>query len=370
MPFSLPKVFRVEGSKDGVDPGRELPLSEGRLSLFLDARTELARIDVLGESGAQLATLAESEFEEAPTVLKQSSVDAPPPQQGLARDYPHIDFLGPDEDVGVFSPEYFLETLAIGVEEAKNIRIALNQMSDAAFGAVRTITVARFKADSPSQGVTYGSTVVLDWRSANLGPESSKVLAHEATHAYEYLVNGGVGVTLFNKTDWPGDVKAAAQQAIQDFQLQAGLTSVWNDLHDDAVDAGLGGAYLGDQWGKLGLGEEGDPPAAPLGFASGYGASDASEDLAEYVGRLVIPKYGRSPVCDLVKNAGDPFPVARALPYIKVKFSKGLVWSAPSRRDLALASPRSKVRPAFMSAACLSATECEVDSSIAMVGIS
>jgi hypothetical protein len=106
MPFSLPKVFRVEGSKDGVDPGRELPLSEGRLSLFLDARTELARIDVLGESGAQLATLAESEFEEAPTVLKQSSVDAPPPQQGLARDYPHIDFLGPDEDVGVFSPEF------------------------------------------------------------------------------------------------------------------------------------------------------------------------------------------------------------------------------------------------------------------------
>jgi hypothetical protein len=63
---------------------------------------------------------------------------------------------------------------------------------------------------------------------------------------------------------------------------------------------------------------------APLGFASAYGSKGPDDDQAEYVAHLVFPEAGDSPVCELVKNAGDPFPVSRALPYVKIKLLEGL----------------------------------------------
>jgi hypothetical protein len=324
MPFSLPKTVRFESSKDGVEPGGELPLDEGSLTLYLDARADMARIEVLGEAGAVLATLADTEFDASGLTLDKAYEPGSSLEE-IVKDYPHIEFLRPGEGLGINPPKGFMEATLIGDKEARDIRRALNAMTDATFSAIRTIAVAQFAEHTGQQAVTFGSTVVLNRTSANLGLETSKVVAHEATHAYEYLVNGGLGVALFNRIDWPDDVKGAARETIQDFNLQAGLTSVWNDLHEAGVEQKLGRPYMGDKWKSLGTDEDGDAAAAPGGFVSMYGAKDASEDLCEYVGRLVISNYGGSrPACDLVKAAGNPFPVERALPYMKVKFLEGL----------------------------------------------
>ena len=125
MPFSLPKTLHIEASADGAEPGAELPLEEGSLSLFLDARQELARIEVLGGSGAVLARLADTEFEASSSIPKQSSMEPLSPLEELRRGYPHIDFLGPAESVGLRTPDGLTETalgeLATSVTAAKSL---------------------------------------------------------------------------------------------------------------------------------------------------------------------------------------------------------------------------------------------------------
>ncbi|HVZ31160.1 MAG TPA: hypothetical protein VG963_01965, partial [Polyangiaceae bacterium] len=214
MPFSLPSTVRIEASQDGAEPGAELPLDEGSLSLFLDAHEDLARIEVLGGSGAVLATLSDTEFEPSSSIPKQSSMEPLSPVDELRRGYPHIDFLGPAESVGLKTPAGFIETVEIGAKEAQDLRFALNRMSDKAFGAIRTVAVAKFNSDTQSEGVTYGSTVILNWNGADLGTDTIKTWVHESTHAYEFLINGGLMLAVLNKVDWPADVRAAAQRTV------------------------------------------------------------------------------------------------------------------------------------------------------------
>jgi len=89
------------------------------------------------------------------------------------------------------------------------------------------------------------------------------------------------------------EVRAAAQKTVQDFSLQAGMKAAWDALHGDAVAAGLAGPYLGQGWLDLGQSAAGDIAAVPLGFASAYGANDASDDQAEYVLMSSYPNMAR-----------------------------------------------------------------------------
>jgi hypothetical protein len=197
-------------------------------------------------------------------------------------------------------------------------------MSAAARGAVRTIAMAKFEKYK-GIGATFGSTVVLSELIDTEPAQLTQTTVHEATHAFQDLVDGGLAVYLLNRRPWPADVLAAAQKTIQDFSLQSGVVQAWDDLHGDAVEAGLGGAYLGDDWMTLGQSRNGDIAASPLGFATAYGASSAAEDQAEYVAYLIVTENGGpTPVCEWVQNAGSPFPVQRALPYIKIKLFEGL----------------------------------------------
>jgi len=180
--------------------------------------------------------------------------------------------------------------IEIGEKAGATIQAALTRMSKAALGAVRTLALAR----TPGlDGVTYGSTIVL---SSLIDTDEGALLqttVHESTHAFQYLTDGEVGLFLLNRRPWPDEVRAAAQKTVQDFSLQAGMKAAWDALHGDAVAAGLAGPYLGQGWLDLGQSAAGDIAAVPLGFASAYGANDASDDQAEYVLMSSYPNMAR-----------------------------------------------------------------------------
>jgi hypothetical protein len=279
--------------------------------------------------GEILASLPADGFEHAETAPQLRTLQlsgAASPREALANAFPQIEFLGPGGDLGIGVANPFsgvLGVVEIGPKAGPAIQDALNRMSKAALGAVRTVAVADFKSRK-GVGLTYGSTVVLNSLIDTDVGEMTRTTVHESTHAFQFLVNSPLGLYLLNRRAWPADVQAAAQKTIENFSLQSGITAAWEALQQDAIEAGLGGAYLGDDWQSLGQSDDGDLKAAPLGFATAYGANTADDDQAEYVARLVIPEYGRSPACDRVKSGGTPFPVDRALPYIKIKLLEGL----------------------------------------------
>jgi hypothetical protein len=132
------------------------------------------------------------------------------------------------------------------------------------------------------------------------------------------------GPSLFAQP-WPEGVRDAAQATVTQFNLEAGLESVWGQLHEDAVESDIATEYLGSDWEEQGTGLAGDRVAAASGFAAAYGARNAGEDLAVYVERLIVSEANYpSPVCDLVRDAANPFPPERALPYIKIKLLEAL----------------------------------------------
>lgn len=131
-----------------------------------------------------------------------------------------------------------------------------------------------------AMGTSTGSTIVLNVNLDTLPLETVAAVVHEATHAYANLVDSG-GPSLFAQP-WPEGVRVAAQATVAQFNLEAGLESVWGQLHEDAVESNIATEYLGSDWEEQGTGLAGDRVAAASGFAAAYGARNAGEDLAVY----------------------------------------------------------------------------------------
>lgn len=158
----------------------------------------------MGESGAVLASLADTDFELAEARPKLRSLQVAgsfSPRDVLKNAFPQIEFLGPGDELGIaldnaLSPVE--EIVEIGSKAAPAIQQALTRMSKTALGAVRTVAVARLQSDSNTIGLTYGSTVVL---SSLIDTEPLQMLhttVHEATHS-EYGPERIAGAVFFLK---------------------------------------------------------------------------------------------------------------------------------------------------------------------------
>lgn len=334
IPFSLPTVLRVErglmaSASEGSADASLVPLSEGSLSVYLSTADPIERIEVVNAAGDVLSGLGAADFEMVglPSARLLQAGRTPSSLDEIRRAFPHIDFLGPDDEVGWLHPlgidPRIDEMLTIEGRILPALMEGLSRTPPKALGALRRLGVARFREPFDPLGTSTGSTVVLNVNLDTLPLETVAAVVHEATHTYANLVDSG-GPSLVSQP-WPDDVRAAAQVTMARFNLEAGLESVWGQIQEDAVEANIGGEYLGSDWEEQGTGLAGDRVAGASGFAAAYGATDAGEDLAVYVERLIVSEAGyESPVCALVRNAADPFPPEHALPYIKIKLLESL----------------------------------------------
>ncbi|HKO89862.1 MAG TPA: hypothetical protein VJU61_01845 [Polyangiaceae bacterium] len=347
MPFSLPSQLRVERSLDGDEPGSVVPLTEANLTLYLDAREDLARIEILGEGGNVVSSLEDVDFEPlgaAPKLRPLQVGGSLSPRERLSREFPHIDFLGLDGDIGLFTANPLTpvgDLVEITDRAAQAIEEALRRGSKAALGAVRTVAMAKFTPPT-TVGFSAGNTLVVSADLEDLPGDIKRTVAHEATHNFQQLVEGSGDplLYLFNRRPWTPEVVAAAERTVEGFYLQTGLENTWHAMHEDAVALEVAGPYLGSDWGGVSTGRQADILAAESGFASSYGGFDAGEDIAEYVSFLVIPEYGwASPACDLVKTAGEPYPVWRVLPYAKIKFLESLSLLSAAQVETCVGKP-------------------------------
>ena len=331
-PFSLPAVLHIERLSES--PAHEtLPLATASLSLYLDAFTPLERVEVIDTAGNVLSALDAEGFEsggESPSLRPLATTSSTAPDvASLLSEHRNIRFLGRED-----SPGFALTNPVIGVVDemldfnpsmARVVRTGLSITPKRSLSAIKTIGMARLR-DANIVGAAYGSTVLFNTGYEFEEPVIPRTVVHESIHAFIYLVDGDGSVPL-NLTPWPEEVIAAARATIEKFYLQAGLTSVWDQLHGDAVSENLASPY-----GSItATGFDMTPfnaQAAQQGFASARGSAEAIEDMSEYVARVIVDDTvdveGRSPVCDEVRSAGSPFPLTRVLPYAKIKLLEGL----------------------------------------------
>ncbi len=329
VPVHLPTVVRLEGPSTHRD-GRSEPAEGLPATFFLDYAAKVDRIDLLGEQGEVVAEVSPKALD---ALRQQGGVPVRPMAVGatsasisdLRTAFPHIRFL--DSDMGDELPAIFKlprskveELVSLDSKAAGALLPALKRIPEAAIGAVRSVGVAKFAASSGVIGISFGGSMLVSDEILTETNQLVETVVHEATHNLQFLVDGHFATGLWNPEVWPSDVKEAAEKTISKHRLEAGLTRAWSDLHETGVDLDLVAPYQGEEWKEFS-----DDLASYGGFASPYGASEPSEDMAEYVGRLNVPENGgEAAICRRIRAAPDPFPANRAVPYAKVRFLEAL----------------------------------------------
>jgi hypothetical protein len=330
VPFRLPRFAHLEGRDDRGIVGRKAEVADATATLFLDASEPLERIEVLDEAGTLLAEASAAELESilrsfAGASTRLTAEDEATPMGRLESAFPHIRFLDPaagDDLALVYSlPGSSVDELvSIDATAADALIEALNRVPAPALGAIRSVGVADIDPESGVIGVSMGSSLLVSSLIVTDRKELIETVVHEATHNFQFLVDGDLSTALWNPDAWPSDVREAAAKTIAKHRLAAGLTTAWEELHESGVELELVDPYTGDDWQDLD-----DDLAVYGGFVSPYGSTSADEDMAEYVGRLLVPENGgESLVCGRLRTAPTPFPIDLAVPYAKIKFLEAL----------------------------------------------
>ncbi|HEY5959895.1 MAG TPA: hypothetical protein VIV60_25245 [Polyangiaceae bacterium] len=336
IPFRLPDVLYLEGALDESQPvGEEVAISGGSVTLFLDATEPLERVDVLDENASVVASIGNQELRRAALSANldtRSLLEATPPEhmspfERLKSEFPQIRFMDPaagDSLPAIFyiRPE-FKRLVGINDQEADTLVAGLRRLPLTALRAVRGVGVAEMDIASGYVGVSFGGSMLVA-QHVLARPEKRDymvgTISHEATHNFQFLVNGRVPSTI-NPDTWPPDVLAEADRTVAKYSLHAGVSSAWAEIQDTGVVLGVAGTYdSSDTWKAMS-----NATAAKLGFASRYGSTKPDEDMAEYVFHLHVPEaHGDGLICQPIRSAGDPFPSELAIPLAKVKFLEGL----------------------------------------------
>jgi hypothetical protein len=322
-PFNMPSMAYVEGQHENRMSGHVASLTKSHLSLFVEYDGPFDRIEVQSEGGTTISAVSGAEMPSKGLEQTNKSVQGISGGSNrlseLKMAYAHIHFLDPS--MGENLPLEFnlsdspIESL-ISIDEraAANLEAALGRVPPTLVDAIRTIGIAKFSSAADDVGISFGSTMILRDLIDTDRNQLAETVVHESAHIFQFLVDGDLRTALWAPNAWPDEVRTAAANTIERFALQAGITHLWENLHESGVQHGIAGEYLGRPV------EISNDDASLLGFASGYGSVDASEDMAEYVARLVVSENGGpSPICSRVRNAPNPFPPALLVPFAKVK---------------------------------------------------
>jgi len=226
----------------------------------------------------------------------------------------------------------------MSADAADAVLAALKRVPAAALGAIRSVGVADFDAKSGVVGISFGSSLLVSSALITDEKELAQTTVHEATHNFQFLIDGDVATALWNPDAWPPSIREAATKTIAKHRLAAGVTRAWHDLHQTGVDLEVVDPYQGDDWVNLT-----DDLAGYGGFASPYGSSAAGEDMAEYVGHLAVPENGgESVVCGRLRTAPETFPVDLAVPYAKIRFLQALELLDEAEVEACAGTPRIK----------------------------
>lgn len=348
VPVHVPDHVYVEGRGERGANGQVVDAGELPATFLLSASAEIEHIDLLDESGTVLSSLTQDELEGAaqpsvPAVTPMGASSDAEPTANLEREFPHIRFL--NADAGAELPAIYSlpgssvdDLVSIDAAAADALGVALKRVPEAALGAIRSVGVANFEPKSGVLGISFGSSLLVSSSLITDEKELAETVVHEATHNFQFLIDGDLSTTLWNPDVWPPDIREAAGKAVAKHRLAAGVTRAWKDLHESGVELELVDAYTGDDWSDLSV-----DLAAYGGFASPYGSSGAGEDMAEYVARLTIPENGGEiPVCGRLRTTPNEFPVDLAVPYGKIRFLQALGLLDASQVEACAGTPRIK----------------------------
>jgi hypothetical protein len=196
----------------------------------------------LNEQGELVARMTDTAIERVRqqhhVSVRQMAVDADgDPTSDLRAAFPHIRFL--DADGGDDLPIVY-ELPNSGVEQllsldsttARALLAALERVPKAAIGAVRSVGVAQFEANTGIVGIAFGGSLLVSAELMTEERELAETVVHEATHNLQFLLDGELGTWLWNPEAWPADVRAAAEKTISKHRFEAGITRAWADLHE------------------------------------------------------------------------------------------------------------------------------------------
>lgn len=316
-----------DGNGNFVEEDEETDSESGSATVFLLDDPALDRIDVLDASGNVASTVPATDIEPAqlsglveanrralagPRTLAATASD------GLA-EYGWILVLGP-ADMNRLPREIQKKTTSLVEPTAEQLSLfhdCLDTMTETSRKSVRTIAFGKFP-DSKTPlagdkcdvklGRTYGGQIVINADingpevSSCVGPSSRRrfisTCVHEAAHAFTYLVENKQGTVK-----WEQDALTLAQQKIHDYGLSAGLEDLFETMQSLAVNQAAS-THAVNYTGTTALN---NAMAVSGGFASGYGAKSAWEDIAEYTAQMQAPDLppGTEPeLCRLFGQAG------------------------------------------------------------------
>ena len=337
---------------DGETFELEVPVDSAPAAVFMRADPSVDRIEVVSASGEIAETITADEL---PTTTMRTS-------DLLGSEYDHIAFLEAGEESmlpAVLFDEYVANIVDPDAELAGQVLDGLADIAPATAGAVSQIAIVdmidygcralssaceREEPQAPNfcdeRGVAFedesgqrlpsgwilgaaiGSTLFLNVETM----ESSRyTMVHEVTHCLNNLLDAtaaNAGESL-----WTADVRAAAAETIDGNRLGVGLTQVWSRAHGTAADAGVAGAYFGDQWCAKSMSE-----AYDAGFASPYGGKHPKEDIAELTAK-VQAKGAEASVCQSLQTSGSELSEDHAIVYAKLVMLREIGAITPAKFD-------------------------------------
>ena len=234
-------------------------------------------------------------------------------------------------------------------EQLAYLARALELAPPALRDAVANIGFAHWPASSAESdslgGATVGTDIVINAdRFVAPRPNFERVaestilheMAHSFTHLLDYTSERRAGRLNARGAQfleaYPESLRKRAEELVTRHRLENGLTAHWKAMHESGVPFGKTGPY------GSGVSTESAPER---GFVSAYGATEAIEDLAEYVATVVVPTEKKPGYCPRFQGAKQLTP-ASAIPYAKLLLLRDLQMITASQFDgcAAGAAPR------------------------------
>ena len=334
IPIKFPSrahEFVLDESGDWVDSA--VDVTTGSTTAFIEITDEIDGLEVVDRSGAVVAEIDAAELAKAasePVAGQSQALHA----GELSTRYPHIKFLQDHDD-------YVLDktlqkggsVVSVTDELASALDDGLSKLAPAVLASVQTIGLVQYtkSLSHPKEGTTLGGNTIGPQITLNVEiGDLAYAVVHEAAHAFADLTNDAASDGMTNRVeDWPPMLRASAQRLVNRYHLLRGVVDAWSKLQQTGVEAGVASDYLGNDYRSLEL-----QAAIERGFATRYGARNATEDFAEYIVQLTA--RDAPTLCQRFAQDSGTSPQL-AIPFAKLvlSFAIGAINQVPYERCVA-----------------------------------
>jgi hypothetical protein len=355
-------VVEESRSPTGVT-ARTIPITRSAATIYVPFDSAATGVRVLDRSGTVKATLDADDLAPFTMALARPGAGALAPLWNvldrpvhaatladLQSAYPHIRFVTHRDGLANTSTKNIVATVRTSEPDvADRLLRALNFLSPELTGSISTLAVADFIPSatqvtgtdpgscsySITRGLTVGTEIVLNAADANMADcapgmvewtRLARTTAHEATHAFtnltDYLNMLAPGAMFLEADGLPADVVSLAISAQKNLGARAGaMTESFAKLQETSTQVHAGYLPYAASNNALGTG-----PAVAAGFASGYGGTNARDDLAEYVELFFNPSLSEfvNPVCTQFSGLNQTIPKPSLLAFAKINFLRGI----------------------------------------------